>query len=85
MLKKWQGDRFDTKFGQDAFFQDTKSLQRTFSHLSDMMGKLSELVEAYKPGTERETGVVFRNTMDAFRSEFDTFLNLRSCYSRLSE
>ena len=58
-------------FGQHAFFQDTKSLQRTFSQLSDMMGQLSELVEAYKPGTERETGVVFRNSMDAFRSEFD--------------
>ena len=61
-------------FGQHAFFQDTKSLQRTFSQLSDMMGQLSELVEANKPDTMRETGVVFRNSMDAFRSEFDILL-----------
>ena len=60
-------------FGQHAFFQDTRSLQKTFSQLSDMMGRLSELVEAYEPGTERETGLVFRNSMDAFRSEFDIF------------
>jgi len=51
----------------EHFVQDTKSLQRTFSQLSDMMGQLSELVEANKPGTMRETGVVFRNSMDAFR------------------
>ena len=60
-------------FGQHAFFQDTRGLQKTFSQLSDMMGRLSELVEAYEPGTERETGLVFRNSMDAFRSEFDIF------------
>lgn len=51
----------------EHFVQDTRKLADTFSQLSELMGKLSELVEVREPGTERETGVVYRNTMDAFR------------------